>query len=70
MFYTINFAVRDLIDNEKREKLREKLMGIQGVKDVQISSRDRVSVTYDPGKVIPSQLTAAMKSVGIKTYKG
>lgn len=69
MFLT-NFAVIGLDSDEKAEKLKEKLHGITGVKDVKITGRKWVSVTYDPSKVFLAKLTAGMGSVGIKIFKG
>lgn len=69
MFLT-NFAVIGLDSDEKAEKLIEKLKSMDGVKDVKITGREWVSVTYDPSKVLPAQLAAGMGAVGIKISKG
>lgn len=70
MFYLVHFTVYGLDDRDKVEKLKKAVMGINGVRNVEITGRDRFSITYNPTKVVPSLLTATMNSVGIKSYKG
>lgn len=70
MDYLMHFTVRGLQDAERTVLMKKRLLDIEGVKDVQITGVDRVSVTYDPTVVIPSQLTAAMRATGIRTHTG
>lgn len=70
MYYSIQFAIKQPADPEKLKKLVDKLLGLGGVKDVQINEWGMINIVYDPTKVIPSQLTSIMQSEGVKTYKG
>lgn len=70
MDYLMHFTVKNLQDAEKTVLMKKRLLAIEGVKDVQITGVNQVSITYDPIKVIPSQLTAAMRAAGIRTRTG
>jgi len=69
-YHQMNFTVEGLHDVDKSAALKETLLAMDGVKDVQVRGVDRVSVVYDPDKVVPGQLTAAMRKLGIRTYSG
>lgn len=70
MHHYIHFSVTGLNKQEKINKLREAALGIKGAKDIRFMGRDKVRVTYDPTKVIPSLLISTMSSYGIKAHKG
>lgn len=70
MLYQVHFNVNGLENLDKVEKLKKVVNEIDGVKNVEIIGRNKVSVTYNPSKVIPSQLTAMMNSVGVNSHKG
>lgn len=70
MYYIINFNVSGLDGAKKIEKLKTAVLAVKGVKDIQIIGKNKVSVTYDPTKVIPSVLTSIMCANGVKGHKG
>jgi len=70
MYYLINFSVRGLDGPEKIEKLRSSVLAVKGVKDIRFTGSNKVSVTYDPTKVVPSVLTSIMIAHGIKGHRG
>lgn len=70
MDYLMHFTVEGLYDADRVALMKKELLAMEGVKDVQIAGVDRVSVIYDPTKVIPSKLTALMRSVGVRTHTG
>ncbi|MDF9407000.1 heavy-metal-associated domain-containing protein [Pelotomaculum isophthalicicum JI] len=70
MDYLMHFKVEGLHDTDKVAMIKKELHTLQGVKDVQITGVDRVSITYDSTKVIPSQLTYLMRKLGVKTHSG
>lgn len=61
----MNLVINGLQNNEKAKKLKEVIMNIEGVSNVQITPPDKVKISYNPTKVYPSKLKAAMSSVGI-----
>lgn len=63
--YLMNLVVKGLQNSEKAKKLKETIMSIDGVSNVQITPPDKVKISYNPTKVYPSQLKSAMSSVGI-----
>jgi len=70
MDYLMHFTVKGLHDTDRTTLMKKKLLAMEGVKDVQITGVNRVSITYDPTKVVPSQLTASMRAVGVRTHTG
>ncbi|OPY58871.1 MAG: hypothetical protein A4E55_00602 [Pelotomaculum sp. PtaU1.Bin035] len=70
MDYYMKFTVEGLYDLNIIERLRKALLDIDGVNDVEITEINRVSVAYDPTIVIPGQITAKMRAVGIKPKRG
>jgi len=70
MDYLMHFTVDGLYDAGRVALMKKELLAMEGVKDVQITGVDRVSIIYDPTKVIPSKLTALMRSTGVRTRTG
>lgn len=68
--YLMNLVVKGLQSNEKAKKLKEVMMDIEGVSNVQIFLPDRVKISYNPTKVYPSMLKAALNSAGISSSSG
>lgn len=68
--YLMNLVVNGLQNIEKVKKLKEAIMSIEGVSNVQITPPDRVKISYNPTKVFPSKLKAAMNSIGISSSPG
>lgn len=66
----MNLVVKGLQSNEKAKKLKEVMMDIEGVSNVQIFLPDRVKISYNPTKVYPSMLKAALNSAGISSSSG
>lgn len=66
----MNLIVKGLQNSEKAKKLKETIMSIEGVSNVQITPPDRVKISYNPTKVYPSRLKAAMSSIGISSSPG
>jgi len=70
MDYLMRFTVKGLQDADRAALMKKVLLAMEGVKDVQITGVNQVSIIYDPTKVIPSQLTASMRSAGVRTHSG
>lgn len=68
--YLISLVVNGLQNIEKTKRLKEAIMNIEGVSNVRITLPDRVSISYNPTKVCPSKLKAAMSSIGIPFSPG
>jgi copper chaperone CopZ len=66
----MNLVVNGLLNSEKANRLKEVIMNIDGVSNVEITPPDRVKISYNPSKVYPSRLKAAMNSIGISTSHG
>ena len=66
----MNLVVNGLQNSEKAKKLKEVIMSIEGVSNVQITPPDRVKISYNPTKVYPGKLKAAMSSIGISSSPG
>jgi len=70
MYYLIHFTVKSLDGPEKTEKLRSSVLAVKGVKEIRFIGSNKVSVTYDPTKVVPSVLTSIMIAHGLKGHRG
>lgn len=68
--YLMNLVVKGLQNSEKAKRLKEAIMGIEGVSKVQIYPPDSVKISYNPTKVYPSRIKAAMSSIGISSSGG
>lgn len=68
--YLMNLVVNGLQNSEKVKKLKEAIMSIEGVSNVQIYPPDRVKISYNPTKVYTGKLKAAMNSIGISSSPG
>lgn len=68
--YLMNLVVNGLQNSEKAKKLKEVIMNIEGVSNVQIFPPDRIKISYNPTKVYSSKLKAAMSSLGISSSPG
>jgi copper chaperone CopZ len=66
----MNLVVNGLQNSEKANRLKEVIMNIEGVSNVQITPPDRVKISYNPTKVYPSRLKAIMSSIGISASHG
>ncbi|NPV72190.1 MAG: hypothetical protein HPY89_00045 [Pelotomaculum sp.] len=49
-------------------KLKDVIMSVDGVKEVNFSAGERIVVTYDIMKVAANKITACIKSLGLKVY--
>lgn len=68
--YLMSLVINGQLNNEKAKKFKEIIMNIEGVSNVQITPPDRIKISYNPTKVFPSRLKAAMSSVGISSSHG
>lgn len=66
----MSLVINGQLNNEKAKKFKEIIMNIEGVSNVQITHPDRIKISYNPTKVFPSRLKAAMSSVGISSSHG
>jgi copper chaperone CopZ len=55
-----------LEDLEKVKKLKNTLLGMEGVTKVEITLPKRVSVAYDPTKIPTSVINSIMSTFGLK----
>lgn len=69
MYYQTNFSVDGLHDPGIAALLKKDLQKLPGVKEVQIGV-NQVRVVYDPSLILPDQITANIKHLGIKTRRG
>lgn len=69
MDYQMNFSVKGLHNSGIVELLKNDLLKLAGVKEVQIGI-NQLSVVYDAALVSPNQITSVMRKLGIKTQSG
>ncbi|OPX88668.1 MAG: hypothetical protein A4E53_01849 [Pelotomaculum sp. PtaB.Bin104] len=69
MDYQMNFTVKGLHNSCIVELLKNDLLKLTGVKEVQIGI-NRLSVIFDASLISPNQITLVMRKLGIKTQSG
>jgi hypothetical protein len=70
MFYSMHFTFNPNGHQQKTGLLKNQLMDITGIKDVQSTGRGPVRVNYDPAKIVPGQMTKTMRGLGLNNYCG
>ena len=68
--YLMKLVVNGLQNPEKAKNFKEAIMGIEGVRKVEINPPRDVNIYYNPTKVYPGQIKAAISSVGISLPGG
>ncbi len=63
--YLLNLVIKGLQNAEKAKGLQEAIMAIEGVSNVQIYPPDCVKISYNPTRVFPGRIRAAISSIGI-----
>ena len=66
----MNLVVKGMQDSEKAKRLKDAVMGIKGVSNVQICPPDGVKISYNPIRVYPSRIKAVLSSIGISSSGG
>ena len=70
LLYQTSFSVTGLEDSEKVDKLKKALFKKEGVTKVEITRPNKVTVTYNPRKIIPSVLNSIISSLGFNPPRG
>lgn len=70
MYYSMFFTFNPIGQQQKTGLLKNQLMGITGIKDVQFTGRGQVRVTYDPAKIVRSRLMETLRTLGLEVYGG
>ncbi len=68
--YLMKLLITGLQNPEKAKNFKEAIMGIEGVSKVEIKPPNDVSIYYNPTKVYPGRIKAAISSVGISLPGG
>lgn len=70
LHYLTHFTVTGLEDLEKVRNLKNTLLGMDGVTQVEIILPKRIGITYNPTKITPRVLLSIMSNIGLKTPSG
>lgn len=70
LLYQTHFAVTGLGDTEKVNKMKNAILSKKGVKKIEITGPNRVTITYDPTKTVPGVLSSIMSSMGFRAPGG
>jgi len=65
LLYKTHFTVTGLEDADKVNKLKNTLLRKEGVNKVEITRPNKVTITYNPTKIIPGVLSSIMSSLGL-----
>ncbi|NLJ76258.1 MAG: hypothetical protein GX325_03235 [Peptococcaceae bacterium] len=68
--YLMKLLITGLQNPEKAKNFKEAIMGIEGVSKVEIKPPNDVGIYYNPTKVYPGRIKAAISSVGISLPGG
>ncbi|MDD4237137.1 MAG: hypothetical protein PHT62_01085 [Desulfotomaculaceae bacterium] len=70
LLYQTHFAVTGLGNTENVNKMKKAILCKKGVNKVEITGPNRVTITYDPTKIIPGVLSSIMSSLGLRAPGG
>ena len=70
LLYQTTFIVEGLDNPKIVNKVNKAILGLKGVKKLEINWPNKITITYDPTMIIPSTLNSKLSGLGLKLPGG